>query len=173
MCFIDATRLGRGACKSYQAWSNSHQQPMWKHDPCRWSTDCLPALWIQVCFTHTYTYPTELSSMCIVHLACKSIGIGIWSIYPSQTKKSTRTFFCPPLTLVSSNLDSGSDLVSMASILFCRFMVLPQSVCLERRVSYTLRLEFISYADKNTIPGFSNANILIDSVRLFWCTNLK
>lgn len=43
-------------------------------------------------------------------------------------------------------------------------MVLPQSVCLERGVSYTLRLEFISYADKNSIPGFSNANILIDSV---------
>lgn len=48
--------------------------------------------------------------------------------------------------------------------MFCRFMVLPQSVCLERGVSYILRLEFTSYADKNSIPGFSNANILIDSV---------
>lgn len=43
-------------------------------------------------------------------------------------------------------------------------MVLPRPVCLERGVSYTLRLEFISYTDKNSIPGFSNAKILIDSV---------
>lgn len=43
-------------------------------------------------------------------------------------------------------------------------MVLPRSVCLERGVSYTLHLEFISYADKNSIPGFTDANILIDSV---------
>lgn len=43
-------------------------------------------------------------------------------------------------------------------------MVLPHSVCLERGVSYTLHLEFIRYADKNSIPGFSNANIMIDSV---------
>lgn len=52
----------------------------------------------------------------------------------------------------------------MVYTLYCRFMVLPRSVCLEKGVSYTLRLEFISYADKNNIPGISNANILIDSV---------
>lgn len=52
LCFIDATRLAGGACKSYKAWINSHQQPMWKHHPCRWSTDCLLALWIKV--THSY-----------------------------------------------------------------------------------------------------------------------
>lgn len=43
-------------------------------------------------------------------------------------------------------------------------MVLPRSVCLEKGVRYTLRLEFTSYADKNIIPGVSNAYILIDSV---------
>ena len=47
----------------------------------------------------------------------------------------------------------------------CRLVVLPQSVCLERGVSYTLRLEFISYQDGNNIlTGSSNIYILVDSV---------
>uniref|UniRef100_A0AAR2JQX6 Laminin, beta 2 (laminin S) n=1 Tax=Pygocentrus nattereri TaxID=42514 RepID=A0AAR2JQX6_PYGNA len=46
------------------------------------------------------------------------------------------------------------------------FVVLPQPVCLEKGVRYTLRLEFVRYADKNIIPSFSNANILIDSIAL-------
>lgn len=54
--------------------------------------------------------------------------------------------------------DSGSML------LCCRFVVLPHTVCLEKGVSYKLRVEFIRYADRNSILSSSDAFVLVDSV---------
>ena len=49
----------------------------------------------------------------------------------------------------------------------CRFVVSPHPVCLERGVTYTLRLEFRRYQDANSIlDGAANTIILVDSVRL-------
>ncbi|XP_032424850.1 laminin subunit beta-2 isoform X1 [Xiphophorus hellerii] len=48
-----------------------------------------------------------------------------------------------------------------------RFVVLPQPVCLERGVTYSLRLEFTRYQDANSIlNGADYAVILIDSIVL-------
>lgn len=47
-----------------------------------------------------------------------------------------------------------------------RFVVLPQPVCLERGVSYKLRVEFIRYADRNSIITLTNAFVLVDSVSI-------
>lgn len=49
-------------------------------------------------------------------------------------------------------------------LLCCRFVVLPHTVCLEKGVSYKLRVEFIRYADRNIILSSSNAFVLVDSV---------
>lgn len=49
---------------------------------------------------------------------------------------------------------------------WCRFVVLPQPVCLERGVSYKLRVEFIRYADRNSIITSTNAFVLVDSVSI-------
>ncbi|MGH0162052.1 UNVERIFIED_CONTAM: hypothetical protein FKN15_042284 [Acipenser sinensis] len=46
---------------------------------------------------------------------------------------------------------------------FPRYVVLPQPVCLERGVSYTIRMEFPRYTSRERVP---NANILIDSMVL-------
>uniref|UniRef100_A0A3B3YPJ9 Laminin subunit beta-2 n=1 Tax=Poecilia mexicana TaxID=48701 RepID=A0A3B3YPJ9_9TELE len=48
-----------------------------------------------------------------------------------------------------------------------RFVVLPQPVCLERSVTYSLRLEFTRYQDANSIlNGADYAVVLIDSIVL-------
>ncbi len=47
-----------------------------------------------------------------------------------------------------------------------RFVVLPQPVCLERGVSYKLRVEFIRYAARNSIITSTNAFVLVDSVSI-------
>ncbi|TSM04853.1 Laminin subunit beta-2 [Bagarius yarrelli] len=71
-----------------------------------------------------------------------------------------------PTSSPCGNTIPADDLLTVSLPSGSRFIVLPRSVCLERGVSYTLHLEFISYADKNNIPGFSGANILIDSIAL-------
>ncbi len=47
-----------------------------------------------------------------------------------------------------------------------RFVVLPRPVCLERGVSYKLRVEFIRYAARNSIITSTNAFVLVDSVSI-------
>ncbi|XP_029769841.1 laminin subunit beta-1-like [Terrapene carolina triunguis] len=42
-----------------------------------------------------------------------------------------------------------------------RYVLLPQPVCLERGVSYTLRLELTRYTSRQAVPG---ASVLLDSV---------
>uniref|UniRef100_A0A8C1IFF7 Laminin, beta 2 (laminin S) n=1 Tax=Cyprinus carpio TaxID=7962 RepID=A0A8C1IFF7_CYPCA len=49
---------------------------------------------------------------------------------------------------------------------YSQFVVLPQPVCLERGVSYKLRVEFIRYADRNSIITSTNAFVLVDSIAL-------
>uniref|UniRef100_A0A8C1SX85 Laminin, beta 2 (laminin S) n=1 Tax=Cyprinus carpio TaxID=7962 RepID=A0A8C1SX85_CYPCA len=46
------------------------------------------------------------------------------------------------------------------------FVVLSQPVCLEKGVSYKLRVELIRYADRNSIITSTNAFVLVDSIAL-------
>uniref|UniRef100_A0A8B9RKF8 Laminin subunit beta 2 n=1 Tax=Astyanax mexicanus TaxID=7994 RepID=A0A8B9RKF8_ASTMX len=71
-----------------------------------------------------------------------------------------------PTSSPCGNTIPADDLLTVSMPSGSRFMVLPQPVCLEKGIRYTLRLEFVRYADKNSIPSFSNANILIDSIAL-------
>uniref|UniRef100_A0AAR2IRJ1 Laminin, beta 2 (laminin S) n=1 Tax=Pygocentrus nattereri TaxID=42514 RepID=A0AAR2IRJ1_PYGNA len=71
-----------------------------------------------------------------------------------------------PTSSPCGNTIPADDLLTVSLPSGSRFVVLPQPVCLEKGVRYTLRLEFVRYADKNIIPSFSNANILIDSIAL-------
>uniref|UniRef100_A0A8C0JE97 Uncharacterized protein n=1 Tax=Chelonoidis abingdonii TaxID=106734 RepID=A0A8C0JE97_CHEAB len=45
----------------------------------------------------------------------------------------------------------------------CRYVLLPQPVCLERGISYTLRLELTRYTSRQAVPG---ASVLLDSLVL-------
>ncbi|XP_077370920.1 laminin subunit beta-2 isoform X1 [Festucalex cinctus] len=48
-----------------------------------------------------------------------------------------------------------------------RFVVLPQPLCLERGVTYTIRFEFRRYQDANAVlNGAANAVLLVDSIAL-------
>ncbi|KAM4721279.1 laminin subunit beta-2 isoform 2-T2 [Rhinophrynus dorsalis] len=58
----------------------------------------------------------------------------------------------PADDLIAASLPSGS-----------RHVVLAQPICLERGVSYTIRLEFTRYSSREKIPG---ASVLIDSLVL-------
>ncbi|XP_066526397.1 laminin subunit beta-2 [Hoplias malabaricus] len=71
-----------------------------------------------------------------------------------------------PTSSPCGNTIPADDLLTFSLPSGSRFLVLPQPVCLEKGVRYTLRLEFVRYADKNIIPTFSNAYIFIDSISL-------
>ncbi|KAI4871644.1 hypothetical protein NFI96_018573, partial [Prochilodus magdalenae] len=71
-----------------------------------------------------------------------------------------------PTSSPCGNTIPADDLLTVSLPSGSRFMVVPQPVCLEKGVTYTLRLEFFKYTDQNSIPSFSNANILIDSIAL-------
>lgn len=50
---LDATGLGGGPCDDHSARAHSHQQPMWKHHPCRRHAHCIPACRFPVRNSHT------------------------------------------------------------------------------------------------------------------------
>lgn len=69
-------------------------------------------------------------------------------------------------TSVYQNLLRKWFLLIIFLLYCCRFVVLPQPVCLEGGVSYKLRVEFIRYADRNSILTSTNAFVLVDSVSI-------
>ncbi|XP_066554307.1 laminin subunit beta-2 isoform X2 [Amia ocellicauda] len=68
-----------------------------------------------------------------------------------------------PTSSPCGNTIPADDLLSVSLPPGARYVVLPQPVCLERRVSYTLRLEFSHYRSREKVP---NANVLVDSIVL-------
>ncbi|XP_036388828.1 laminin subunit beta-2 isoform X2 [Megalops cyprinoides] len=68
-----------------------------------------------------------------------------------------------PTSSPCGNTIPADDLLSVSLPAGSRYAVLPQPVCLERAVIYTLRLEFVRYSGRTKVPG---ANILVDSISL-------
>ncbi|KAM4651236.1 laminin subunit beta-2 [Discoglossus pictus] len=68
-----------------------------------------------------------------------------------------------PSSSICGNTIPADDLLTASLPPGSRHVVLAQPVCLERGVSYTIRLEFTRYSSWEKIPG---ANILIDSIVL-------
>ncbi|XP_048872334.1 laminin subunit beta-2 isoform X1 [Brienomyrus brachyistius] len=68
-----------------------------------------------------------------------------------------------PTSSPCGNTIPADDLLTVSLPIVSRFVVLPRPVCLERGVSYTLRLEFPYFSRQSTVP---NPSILIDSISL-------
>ncbi|XP_078517952.1 laminin subunit beta-2 isoform X1 [Lissotriton helveticus] len=68
-----------------------------------------------------------------------------------------------PTSSPCGNTIPADDLMTVSLPPGARFVTLPQPVCLERGVSYTIRLDFTRYSYREKIP---NANVLIDSIVL-------
>uniref|UniRef100_A0A6Q2X9S7 Laminin, beta 2 (laminin S) n=1 Tax=Esox lucius TaxID=8010 RepID=A0A6Q2X9S7_ESOLU len=73
-----------------------------------------------------------------------------------------------PTSSPCGNTIPADDLLTVSLPAGSRFAVLPQPVCLERGVSYTIQFEFSRYLDGNSILilGTTAANILVDSISL-------
>ncbi|XP_026097959.1 laminin subunit beta-2 isoform X1 [Carassius auratus] len=71
-----------------------------------------------------------------------------------------------PTSSPCGNTIPADDLLTVSLPSGARFVVLPQPVCLEKGVSYKLRVEFIRYADRNSIITSTNAFVLADSIAL-------
>ncbi|XP_055788480.1 laminin subunit beta-2-like [Salvelinus fontinalis] len=73
-----------------------------------------------------------------------------------------------PTSSPCGNTIPADDMLTVSLPAGSRFVVLPQSICLERGVSYTLHFEFSRYLERNNvlIPGTTAANILVDSISL-------
>ncbi|XP_076839895.1 LOW QUALITY PROTEIN: laminin subunit beta-2 [Brachyhypopomus gauderio] len=71
-----------------------------------------------------------------------------------------------PTSSPCGNTIPADDVMTISLPSGSRFVVLPHPVCFERGVSYTLHLEFVRYADKNSITITGSANTLIDSIVL-------
>uniref|UniRef100_A0A673LPH3 Laminin subunit beta-2-like n=1 Tax=Sinocyclocheilus rhinocerous TaxID=307959 RepID=A0A673LPH3_9TELE len=71
-----------------------------------------------------------------------------------------------PTSSPCGNTIPADDLLTVSLPSGARFVVLPQPVCLEKGVSYKLRVEFIRYADRNSIITSTNAFVLVDSIAL-------
>ncbi|XP_071984936.1 laminin subunit beta-2 isoform X3 [Engystomops pustulosus] len=68
-----------------------------------------------------------------------------------------------PSSSPCGNTIPSDDLMTTSLPTTTRSAVLPQPICLERGVSYTIRLEFTRYSSRERVQG---ANILIDSLVL-------
>ncbi|XP_075687829.1 laminin subunit beta-2-like isoform X2 [Rhinoderma darwinii] len=68
-----------------------------------------------------------------------------------------------PSSSPCGNTIPSDDLMTTSLPTTSRHVVLPQPTCLERGVSYTIRLEFTRYSSRQRVKG---ANILIDSLVL-------
>uniref|UniRef100_A0AAY4EAZ9 Laminin subunit beta 2 n=1 Tax=Denticeps clupeoides TaxID=299321 RepID=A0AAY4EAZ9_9TELE len=71
-----------------------------------------------------------------------------------------------PTSSPCGNTIPADDLLSTSLPTESRFVVLSQPVCLEKDVSYTLRLDFTRYADRNSIPSVTSTSVLVDSIVL-------
>ncbi|KAM4571448.1 laminin subunit beta-2 [Fundulus diaphanus] len=72
-----------------------------------------------------------------------------------------------PTSSPCGNTIPDDDRLAISLPAGARFVVLPQPVCLERGVTYTLRLEFTRYQDANSVLNKADyAVILIDSIVL-------
>uniref|UniRef100_A0A672ITP8 Laminin, beta 2 (laminin S) n=1 Tax=Salarias fasciatus TaxID=181472 RepID=A0A672ITP8_SALFA len=72
-----------------------------------------------------------------------------------------------PTSSPCGNTIPADDRLTVSLPAGARFVVLPQPVCLERAVTYTLRLEFSRYQDANSVlNGAANAVLLVDSIAL-------
>uniref|UniRef100_A0A8C1KWE5 Laminin, beta 2 (laminin S) n=1 Tax=Cyprinus carpio TaxID=7962 RepID=A0A8C1KWE5_CYPCA len=71
-----------------------------------------------------------------------------------------------PTSSPCGNTIPADDLLTVSLPSGARFVVLSQPVCLEKGVSYKLRVEFIRYADRNSIITSTNAFVLVDSIAL-------
>ncbi|XP_067854444.1 laminin subunit beta-2 isoform X2 [Heptranchias perlo] len=86
--------------------------------------------------------------------------------FPEEWEKVSVTIVRPGTIATSSpcgNTIPSDDLLVTTLPSGFRYVVLPQPVCLERLVSYTIRLEFKRYISRERVP---NANILVDSIVL-------
>ncbi|XP_063797170.1 laminin subunit beta-2-like isoform X2 [Pseudophryne corroboree] len=68
-----------------------------------------------------------------------------------------------PSSSPCGNTIPADDLMTASLPATSRHVILAQPICLERGVSYTVRLEFARYSSRERVPG---ANILIDSLVL-------
>ncbi|XP_029457085.1 laminin subunit beta-2-like isoform X2 [Rhinatrema bivittatum] len=68
-----------------------------------------------------------------------------------------------PTSSPCGNTIPADDKMTVSLTPGSRHVVLPQPVCLEHGVSYTIRLEFTRYSHREKVP---NANVLIDSLVL-------
>uniref|UniRef100_UPI00398F4E43 laminin subunit beta-2 isoform X1 n=1 Tax=Pristiophorus japonicus TaxID=55135 RepID=UPI00398F4E43 len=86
--------------------------------------------------------------------------------FPEEWEKVSVSIIRPgsiPTSSPCGNTIPADDLLVTTLPSGFRYVVLPQPVCLERSVSYTIRLEFKRYISRERIP---NANILVDSIVL-------
>ncbi|XP_018593226.2 laminin subunit beta-2 isoform X2 [Scleropages formosus] len=68
-----------------------------------------------------------------------------------------------PTSSPCGNTIPADDILSVSLPTAARFVMLPQPICLERGVSYTLRLELSRYSGRRNVP---NPSILVDSISL-------
>ncbi|MGH0140402.1 UNVERIFIED_CONTAM: hypothetical protein FKN15_011079 [Acipenser sinensis] len=86
--------------------------------------------------------------------------------FPEEWEKVRVSVIRPgaiPTSSPCGNTIPADDLLVVSLPPLSRYVVLPQPVCLERGVSYTIRMEFPRYTSRERVP---NANILIDSMVL-------
>ncbi|KAK1158494.1 laminin subunit beta-2-like isoform X1 [Acipenser oxyrinchus oxyrinchus] len=86
--------------------------------------------------------------------------------FPEEWEKVRVSVIRPgaiPTSSPCGNTIPADDLLVVSLPPLSRYVVLPQPVCLERGVSYTIRMEFPRYISRERVP---NANILIDSMAL-------
>ncbi|XP_069795576.1 laminin subunit beta-2-like [Narcine bancroftii] len=86
--------------------------------------------------------------------------------FPERWEKLSVSIVRPgtiPTSSPCGNTIPADDLLVTSLPASSRYVVLPQPVCLERSVSYTIRLEFKRYLSQERVP---NADILVDSILL-------
>ncbi|XP_062396598.1 laminin subunit beta-2 isoform X1 [Sardina pilchardus] len=71
-----------------------------------------------------------------------------------------------PTSSPCGNTIPADDLLTASLPAGSRYLVLSQPICLEKGVTYTLRLEFSRYADRNSISSVVSPSILVDSIVL-------
>ncbi|XP_051874089.1 LOW QUALITY PROTEIN: laminin subunit beta-2 [Pristis pectinata] len=86
--------------------------------------------------------------------------------FPEEWEKVSISIGRPgpiPTSSPCGNTIPADDLLVTSLPSGFRYVLLPQPVCLERAVSYTIRLDFKRYQSRERVPG---ANVLVDSIVL-------
>ncbi|XP_031421826.1 laminin subunit beta-2 isoform X1 [Clupea harengus] len=71
-----------------------------------------------------------------------------------------------PTSSPCGNTIPADDLLTVSLPAGSRYLVLSQPICLEKGVTYTMRLDFSRYSDRNSISSVANPSILVDSIVL-------